>query len=64
MPVTVILSKTISVPWRRVGGGFYVAVLLGDLCAQEFEAFDVEVDGALADGAAAGEGDAGAAAAG
>src|SRR5580692_8290378 len=46
------------------GGGFYVAVLLLDFCAEEFEAVDVEVDGTLADGAASGEGNAGAAAAG
>ncbi len=49
---------------EAVGCRFYVAVLLLYFCAEEFEAFDVEVDGALAYGAASGEGDAGAAAAG
>ncbi len=38
--------------------------MLRDFRAEEFEAFDVEVDGALSYGAAAGERDAGAAAAG
>ena len=43
---------------------FDVAVFLRDLCAQAFEAFDVEIDGASSDGAAAGKRDAGVAATG
>src|SRR6185312_9893085 len=43
---------------EAVGAGFEVAVLLGDGGAHGFEALDVEVDGAAADGAAAGHGDA------
>ena len=49
---------------QAIGGGFDVAVILRDFCAELFEAFDVHVDGAAADGAAAGQRDAGASAAG
>src|ERR1035438_269450 len=49
---------------EAVGAGFNVAVFLGDLRAQLFESFDVEIDGASSDGAAAGERDAGVATAG
>ena len=49
---------------EAVGGGFDVAVLLRDLGAQALETFDVQVDGARTDGAAAGKRNAGAAATG
>ena len=49
--------------FEAVGAGFDVAVFLRDLGAQAFEALDVEIDGALSDGASAGQRDAGAAAA-
>ncbi len=62
--MTVILSKTISAPLRRVGRGFDVAVILRDLRAETFESLDVQVDGAGANGAAAGKRDAGVSAAG
>ena len=58
MPVTVILSKTMCAPWRAVGAGFEVAVVLGDGGTHSFEALDVQVDGTAADGASAGHGDA------
>ena len=64
MPVTVILSKTISRALEAVGAGLDVAVILRDFCAETFQAFDVEVDGAGADGASAGERNAGVSAAG
>src|SRR6202035_654626 len=50
--------------FEAASGGFDVAVFLRDFCAEKFESFDVEVDGTLSNGAAAGERDAGAAAAG
>ena len=64
MPVTVILSKTISVPAQAIGGGFYVTVILRDFCAKLFQPFNVHVDRTAADGAAAGQRYAGASAAG
>ncbi len=64
MPVTVILSKTISRAFEAAGRGFDVAVVVRDLCAKLLQAFDVEIDGAAADGAASGKGDAGASTAG
>ena len=48
---------------QAVGAGFDVAVLLRDLRAQLLETFDVQIDGARADGASAGQGNAGASAA-
>ncbi len=45
------------------GAGFDVAVILADLGAEAFQAFDVQVDGTRADGAAAGQRNAGASAA-
>ena len=45
----------------RIGGGLDVAVLLRNLRAQALETFDMEIDGAGADGASAGQRDAGAA---
>ena len=50
--------------FEAIGGGFDVAVVLRDFCAELLESLDVQVDGAAADGATAGERDAGAAAAG
>ncbi len=50
--------------FEPVGAGFEVAVVLGDGGAHGFEAADVEVDRAAADGAASGHGDAGDAGAG
>ena len=44
---------------ETLGAGFDVAVLLGDVRAELFQAFDVQIDGTRADGAAAGQGDAG-----
>ena len=64
MPVTVILSKTISRAFEAVGGGFDVAVILSDLRAELFEPLDVQIDGAGSDGATAGKRNAGAPAAG
>ena len=64
MPVTVILSKTISAPLSRSADGFNVAVLLRDFRAETFQAFDVQIDRPRADGAPAGQRDAGASAAG
>ncbi len=49
---------------EAVGGGFDVAVFLRDLCAETLETLDVEIDGAGADGAAAGQRDVGASATG
>ena len=49
---------------EAVGAGFDVAVILRDFCAQTFQSFDVQIDGAGADGASAGKRDAGASAAG
>ncbi len=49
---------------QAIGAGFYITVVLHDLCAELLESLDVHVDGTAADGAAAGERDAGAAAAG
>ena len=63
MPVTVILSKTISRALQPLGAGLDVAMLLGDGCAQPLQAFDVQIDGARADRASAGQGNAGASAA-
>ena len=45
----------------RISGGFDVAVLLRDLGAQALQTFDVEIDGARADCASAGQRDASAA---
>src|SRR6185437_2659929 len=45
--------------FEAVGASFNISVLVGDGCAHHFEALDVEVDGAAADGASAGHGDAG-----
>ena len=47
-----------------VGGGFDVAVVLGDFGAEPFQSLDVKIDGARSDGASAGKRDAGTAAAG
>ena len=66
MPVTVILVEDNfrafePIAIDRIGGGFDIAVLLRDLGAQTFQTLDVQVDGAGADGASAGQRDAGAA---
>ena len=53
MPVTVILSKTISRALQAVGAGFNVTVFLSDLRAQTFQSLDVKIDRTRADGAAA-----------
>ena len=63
MPVTVILSKTISAPCQAIRAGLNVAMLLRDLRAESFESLDVQIDGAGSDGASAGKGNAGASAA-
>ena len=63
MPVTVILSKTISAPLQAVGYSLDVAVLLRNFRAEPLQTFDVKVDGAGADGASSGQRDAGVAAA-
>src|SRR5271168_1925739 len=49
---------------KASGRGFDVAVLLRDFCSEKFEAFDVEIDWTLSNGAATGERDAGPPAAG
>ena len=43
---------------EALGAGFHVTVVDGNLRAQLFERLDVQVDGARADGAAAGQGNA------
>ena len=45
--------------FQSVGAGLNVAVFLRDLCAEFFETFEVEVDGARTDSTAAGKRDAG-----
>ena len=52
------------IPFERISDGLDVAMLLRDFGAQTFQSFDVEIDGAGADGASAGQRDAGAATAG
>ncbi len=59
VPVTVIRSKTICAPFSPSGADrFDVAVLLGNLRAQMFEARQMKIDGPRADRAAAGQGNA------
>ena len=53
------LSDVIVIDLSRVLAGPYCTMILGDLGAETFEAFDMEIDGSLTDGAAAGERDAG-----